>query len=109
MPDAGDIVLVEFAGAQQTKRRPAVVLSSDEYHAQRPDLIVGLLTSNLAAATATTDHVLIDWQAANLRVPSAFRAYIGMVAKSAVSSPTGRVSQQDWEAIQRCVRKGFAI
>jgi mRNA interferase MazF len=109
MPDAGDIVLVEFAGAQETKRRPAIVLSSSAYHAQRPDLIVGLLTSHTAIAKATTDHVLLDWQAANLRVPTAFRAYVGMVRKAAANAPIGRVTQQHWEAIQCCVRTAFAI
>ena len=44
MPDPGDVVWLEFPGALITKRRPAVVLSSNEYHAVRPDVIVGLVT-----------------------------------------------------------------
>ena len=64
------------------KRRPAVILSSDEYHRVRPDIIVGLITSNIAAATGPTDYVLQDWQAAGLHIQSAFRAYLVTLPRS---------------------------
>ena len=43
----GDIVLVPFPLTDQstTKRRPAVVISSQAYHRQRPDLIIMAVTS----------------------------------------------------------------
>jgi mRNA interferase MazF len=72
----GDVVTVLFTGAVSTKRRPAVVISTSLYHAHRPDVIVGLLTTNVAAATTPTDYLLKDWMAANLRHPSAFRCYL---------------------------------
>ncbi len=37
MPDAGDVVWPVFPGAVATKRRPAIVLSSDEYHLSTAD------------------------------------------------------------------------
>jgi hypothetical protein len=40
IPNQGDVVLLEFPGARLTKRGPAVVLSSAEYHAERPDVVV---------------------------------------------------------------------
>lgn len=40
-----DIVTVDFPGAMGIKRRPAVVLSSKTYHSNRPDVIIGLITS----------------------------------------------------------------
>jgi len=49
LPRAGDIVVTDFPGATGTKRRPAVVLSSDRYHETRPDSIIGVITSNLSA------------------------------------------------------------
>ena len=38
----GDIVLVPFSFTDQsaTKKRPAVIISSEAYHQQRPDLII---------------------------------------------------------------------
>ena len=42
----GDVVTVDFPGVTGVKRRPAVVLSSATYHANRPDVIVGLITTS---------------------------------------------------------------
>jgi mRNA interferase MazF len=104
---SGDVVTVTFTGATGRKRRPAMIVSSNEYHAERPDLILGILTSNVDSATATTDHVLNDWQSAGLRRPSAFRCYLGMAVPSQVQH-IGHLSDQDWDAVRACVRKSFA-
>jgi mRNA interferase MazF len=42
---AGDLVTVDFPGVTGVKRRPAVILSSETYHSLRPDVIVGLITT----------------------------------------------------------------
>ncbi|WNN92036.1 type II toxin-antitoxin system PemK/MazF family toxin [Gloeocapsopsis dulcis] len=44
---------VDFPGVTGIKRRPAVVLSSDTYHANRPDVIVGLITTQTTVIAAT--------------------------------------------------------
>lgn len=72
---AGDVVTVDFPGVTGIKRRPAVVLSSAIYHANRPDVIVGLITSQ-TSSLGVTDYVLQDWQTAGLRVASVFRCFI---------------------------------
>jgi mRNA interferase MazF len=84
MPKAGDVVTVDFLGAAGLKRRPAVVVSSDAYHAERPDIILGVLTTNVSAAVTSTDYVLHDWRSAGLHAPSAFRSYFGMALPLAV-------------------------
>ena len=103
----GDVVVVDFVGATGTKRRPAVVVSSDLHHSQRPDLILAAITTNIASATAATDYVLQDWTAAGLRAPSAFRAYFGMALPSAVR-PIGHLSPRDWAEVQARVRLALA-
>jgi mRNA interferase MazF len=104
MPNPGDVVTMDFAGAKVTKRRPAVVVSSDLYHAHRPDLIVGTLTTNIAAATSPTDYVLLDWTQAGLHLPSAFRCYFVMVLPADVRF-IGRLSDRDWQAVRDRVAK----
>jgi mRNA interferase MazF len=42
---SGDIVVADFPGVQGLKRRPAIVVSSDDYHQSRPDVILGLITT----------------------------------------------------------------
>jgi mRNA interferase MazF len=71
----GDLVSVDFPGVTGIKRRPGVVLSSVTYHNLRPDIIVGLITSQIKGLGAT-DYILQDWAASGLRVTSAFRSFI---------------------------------
>ena len=70
---AGDVLVVNFPGVTGVKRRPALVLSSAEYHASRPDVVVGLVTSQTSAALGATDCVLHDWKQAGLHKPRALR------------------------------------
>ena len=109
MPDAGDVVSLDFPGAVATKRRPAVVLSTAQYHSQRPDVIVGLLTSQLGKATSSTDHVLLNWRGANLNKPSAFRSYIWTAPRSVIASQIGRLDEADWTAVQACLTRALQI
>jgi len=63
---SGDVIWIEFPGIVQSKRSPAVILSSATYHANRPDVIVGLVTSQTTKANSPTDYLIQDWQAAGL-------------------------------------------
>jgi mRNA interferase MazF len=108
MPDSADVVTMAFRGAQTSTRRPAIVVSSAEYHRHRPDIVVGIVTTNVSAATTPTDHVLRDWQAAGLRQPSAFRCYLNTVLPSEVQV-IGRLSPDDWRSIQVCLSRAFGL
>ena len=98
-----DVVLIEFPGAKEVKRRPTVVISSPAYHATRPDLIVGLITSqNLTPGP--TDYVLQDWSQAGLRIPSVFRSYFATLPTATHHAVVGRLSDRDWQGVCGCVR-----
>jgi len=105
----GSVVVITFPGVVQTKRRPAVVVSSDGYHATRADVIVGLLTSNLAEATTPTDYILQDWAAAGLHQASLFRAFLLTRPTSAITQVVGRLSDRDWQEVQACLRLALAV
>ncbi len=107
MPSPGDLVTVDFLGATGTKRRAAVVVSSDVYHSERPDVILGILTTNLASARASTDYTLQDWSVAGLHAPSAFRSYFGMALPADVRV-IGHLSDRDWQAVKDGVKRAFA-
>jgi mRNA interferase MazF len=104
----GDVAVVEFPGAEVTKRRPAVVLSTPAYHASRPDVVLGLLTSQVDAALAPTDYALEDWASAGLRRPSAFRAFLVTLPAGSVAV-VGHLSDRDWEEVRRRVRLALAV
>lgn len=105
MPTAGELVVIDFPGAQGIKRRPALIVSSDMYHRNRPDVIVGLITSQVASVSGPTDYVLQDWSVAGLNKPSAF---LWTVPRSAIGSSIGRVSDRDHVPIVACVRAALA-
>jgi mRNA interferase MazF len=104
----GDVVTVDFPGVTGIKRRPAIVVSTDTYHRTRPDAILGLLTSQVAAATSPTDCVLQDWQTAGLRTPSAFRAFLATMPTASLTT-IGHLSDQDWRKVQSCLRVALAM
>ena len=106
---AGDIVIGDFPRVQGIKRRPAVVVSSDQCHQSRPDVIVGLVTSQIPTAPGATDHILIDWRAAGLNKSSAFRAFLVTLPRAAISSSVGTSTGSDANAIFNCVRNALAI
>ena len=104
----GDVVILDFPGATSSKRRPAVVVSTDLYHTHRPDVLLGLLTTQVSKATAPTDYTLLDWQAAALRQPSAFRSYL-ITADSYALNSVGRLSERDRQGVQSCLSLAVAV
>ena len=109
MFDAGDVVVVDFPGVTGVKRRPAVVLSSSTYHASRPDIVVGLITSQTAAAIDATDCALQDWSAAGLKLPSAFRSFFVTLPPSSGPKLIGRLSDRDWDEVRRRVKLALDV
>jgi mRNA interferase MazF len=103
----GDVVLGMLPGAAETKVRPAVVIASDTYLVERPDVLVGILTTKLSRATST-DYVLLDWQLAGLRAVSCFRAYVMTIHRSNLTV-IGHLSEQDWNQVKARVGIAFAI
>lgn len=105
----GDIVAVNFPGVTGVKRRPAVILSSPVYHASRPDLIVGLITSQTAAAVGPIDYLLHDWAQAGLRTPSAFRSVLVTLPPSTNPVLVGHLSDRDWQEVRERVKVALAL
>lgn len=100
----GDVVAIDFPGVTGVKRRPAVVLSSAVYHASRPDVVVGLITSQTTTALGPTDHVLQDWAQAGLRVASVFRSFFTTLPPSTRPMFVGHLSDRDWKGVRTCVK-----
>jgi hypothetical protein len=104
----GDVVVGTLPGAMETKVRPAVVIASGTYLVERPDVLLGILTTKVPKTLVSTDYLLLDWQSAGLRSPSCFRAYVLTIHRSEVTV-IGHLSNQDWSRVQACVRAAFSI
>ena len=104
----GDVVVGVLVGAHETKVRPAVIIASATYLAERPDGVLGILTTKLPRMLGTTGYVLKDWQSAGLRAESCFRAYV-LTAHRSELTVIGHLSNRDWESVRARVRIAFAI
>ena len=67
----GDVVLVgfPFTNLKATKKRPAVIISSQSYQQQRPDIILMAITSQIRNTLTTGEFILQDWEQAGLLKP----------------------------------------
>lgn len=104
----GDVVVVDFPGVVETKRRPAVVISTDEYHKYRPDVVVGMFTTQRDKATAPTDYLLLDWATSGLHHPCAFRSFL-LTLPAEGADYIGRCSERDWREIQARLVRALAV
>ena len=102
----GDVVIGAFPGARVTKTRPEVVLSSEDYQLHRPDVVVGIVTTQAPNTLAPTDCGLLDWNQAGLHAPSYFRLFLVTLPQREVRL-VGRLSDSDWQSVQICFRHGF--
>lgn len=96
----GDVVIADFPGVWEAKRRPALVVSTAAYHQARPDAILAVLTGQVAAATQSTDHVLHDWSAAGLHRPTAYRTFLITIPRQDIVAVIGHVTERDWLQVQ---------
>ena len=107
----GDVVLIPFpyTDLSASKTRPAVVVSSDIYHAARPELLLAYVSSQISQANPTIDYVLADWEDAGLLNPSFVRPKVAAVEPALVVYRVGALSTQDLLEVDRCLRRAMAL
>lgn len=99
----GDVLLVPFPFTDQstTKRRPAVVVSSDAYHRERPDLIILAVTSQARPETALGEAPVAKWKEAGLLRPSVLKPVLATIESSLVVRKLGRLAEEDRAVLRR--------
>jgi mRNA interferase MazF len=103
---AGDVVVGAFPGASITKTRPAVVLSTEDYHRHHPDVVLGLITTRQPQPFTPTDCDIRDWKQAGLHAPSYFRLFLVTLPQHEVRV-IGTLSDPDWRNVLACFRAGL--
>lgn len=101
----GDIVLVPFPFTDQSaaKKRPAVVISSETYHQQRPDLIIMAITSQVRSTQTVGETFVQDWQGAGLLKPSAIKPVITTIERGLVINQLGQLKGNDQTALRDAI------
>ena len=108
MIEPGEVVVAFLPGARESKRRPAIVVSTHDYHNERPDVLLAIITSRVEDATTDFDCALFDWREANLRSPSAMRSYLFTVEQSEVTR-IGHLSAADWADAQARLKLAIEV
>jgi mRNA interferase MazF len=101
----GDVIVVPFPFTDQTtiKRRPAVVVSSERYNRERPDLILMAITSQLRPAPTVGEVAVTQWQAAGLLKPSVIKPIITTVENTLVIRQLGALVGDDQQALREAI------
>ena len=101
----GEVVLVRFPFTDQrgAKQRPAVVISSDGYNQQRPDLILMAITSQVRPQLGFGEALIDDWQAAGLIKPSVIKPVVFTAEKTIMRKALGTLGQKDQEALRTSI------
>lgn len=93
----GDIILVPFPFTDQSssKKRPAVIISTARYNAERPDFIIMAITSQIREQSGFGDAAVVAWEAAGLLKPSAIKPVIATIEQSFTIKQLGRLEYND--------------
>jgi mRNA interferase MazF len=107
----GDVVLVPIGFTDQsgTKRRPAVVVSSDLYNLESPDVMIASITSNLGAVRHPGDVPIVHWEQAGLLRPSLAQAKIATVDQAIIDRQLGQLAREDLAALEDGLREALGL
>jgi mRNA interferase MazF len=98
----GDVVLVPFPFTDQsgTKKRPAVVVSSQSYNAGRRDIVIMAMTSQVRVPLGIGEAIIADWQGAGLIKESVLKPVFATIEQGLVVRVMGLLSTVDTKALR---------
>jgi mRNA interferase MazF len=98
----GTVILVPFPFTDQstTKKRPAVVISSERYHRERPDVILMAITSQTRPLPTVGEVAVVDWSAAGLLKPSVIKPLIATIEAQLILRQLGHLQANDLRALR---------
>ena len=108
--EQGDVVLVRFIFTDEAgaKRRPAVILSTSDYHNGRQEAIMAAITSNVDRLLVG-DHLIAGWQEAGLLFPSVATGIIRTIKQAMIERQLGVMPPEDMQAIRDKLRQVLGL
>ena len=97
----GDIVLVPFPFTDQSfvKKRPDIVVSSQDYNDRLPDLILMAVTSQIKPSVQFGEMTISQWKQAGLLKPSVIKPVFTTIEKGLVLKKLGQLKTKDIETL----------
>ena len=102
----GDVVLVPFPFTDQSgdKKRPAVVVSSDRYQRERPDVIIMAITSQVRQSADVGEVTIAGWKKAGLLKASVTKPVLATIEQPLIIRKLGRLQPADCAAVRSALR-----
>lgn len=102
----GDVVLVPFPFTNQAanKKRPAIVVSSNAYHRERPDLILMAATSRIRAQPSFGEMAITQWKQAGLLKHSVIKPIFTTVEKGLILRKLGHLEEKDRQSLKETLQ-----
>lgn len=91
-----EIILVSFpfTDLKSSKKRPALIISPDEYN-RNADVIIAFITSKLDQEHKIGDYHIQEWQQTGLPKPSMIRMKFATIDKAIIRKKLGRLIDSD--------------
>ena len=107
----GSVVLVPFpfTDLSAAKRRPALVVSSDDYNAVTEDVIIAQITSKLNSPRRPGDYRLNLYGEAGLPLPSLVRARMATLHGTLIVKQLGTMPTAEMKAISRQLASALGL
>jgi mRNA interferase MazF len=98
----GDVILVPFPFTDQStsKKRPAIVISSDNYNQSKPDIILIAVTSQVNVTLQFGEVLIDDWSGAGLIKSSVIKPIITTLQRNLVIRTLGKLQLPDFQALE---------
>ena len=104
-----DIIIVPFPFTDLTtiKRRPALIVSPNEYNSNQ-DIVIAFITSKLGLEYRIGDYYIQNWSESNLPKPSMIRMKFATINQSIIVKKLGEIEAKDIEHIQKLLIDFFS-
>lgn len=96
--EPGDVVLVPYPFGERTggKKRPALVISSNEHNQETGELLIAQITSRVNTASRVGDYHIQGWREAHLPKPAVVRARLATIEASQVLRKLGGLTESEF-------------
>jgi mRNA interferase MazF len=107
----GDVLLVPFPFTDQTttKKRPTIVISSDNYNQSKLDILLIAVTSQVKTPLQFGEVLITEWSNAGLLKASVIKPIITTLENKLVIKKLGKLETTDIRALQSLLQQIIAI
>jgi len=107
----GDVILIPFPFSDQTasKRRPAIVVSSDNYNRVSQDIVIMAIAGQITTHIGVGELLIEDRQGAGLLKPPVVKSAVSTIEQGLVIKRLGRFSSRDLSTLEKSLKELFDL